>query len=81
MLENEKKSKPNLKGEMDELQRASQDLSRDYGIDVSVKDLVNAFRSSTEETISKDTFGNSILWGNRQLLRVGWVLGSLGLVF
>ena len=54
MLENEKKSKPNLKGEMDELQRASQDLSRDYGIDVSVKDLVNAFRSSTEETISKD---------------------------
>ena len=54
MLENEKKSKPNLKGEMDELQRASQDLSRDYGIDVSVKELVNAFNSSTEETISKD---------------------------
>jgi hypothetical protein len=35
-------------------QRASQDLSRDYGIDISVKELVDAFRSSTEETISKD---------------------------
>jgi hypothetical protein len=54
MLENEKKSKPNLKGEMDELQRASQDLSRDYGIDVGVNELVKAFNSSTEETISKD---------------------------
>lgn len=54
MLENEKKSKPNLKGEMDELQRASQDLSRDHGIDVSVNELVKAFNSSTEETISKD---------------------------
>ena len=57
MLENEKKSKPNLKGEMDELQRASQDLSRDYGIDVSVKDLVNAFISSNEETISREVWG------------------------
>ena len=50
----EKKNRPDLKGEMDELQRASQDLSRDYDIDVSVKDLVKAFNSSTEETISKE---------------------------
>jgi hypothetical protein len=50
----EKKYRPDLKGEMDELQRASQDLNRDYGVDVSVKELVNAFNSSTEETISEE---------------------------
>jgi len=54
----EKKKRPDLKGEMDELQRASQDLSRDYGIDVSVKDLVKAFNSSTEEIISKEIWGS-----------------------
>jgi hypothetical protein len=50
----EKKYRPDLKGEMDELQRASQDLNRDYGVDVSVKELVNTFNSSTEETISEE---------------------------
>ena len=52
------KQRPNLKGEMDELQRAVQDLNRDYDIDLSVKDLVNAFKSSTEETIPKDVWEN-----------------------
>jgi hypothetical protein len=50
----DKKNRPDLKGEMDELQRASQDLSRDYDIDVSVKDMVKAFNASTEQTISNE---------------------------
>jgi hypothetical protein len=50
----EKKNRPDLKGEMDELQRASQDLSRDYDIDVSVKDMIKAFNASTEQTISNE---------------------------
>lgn len=46
--------RPNIKGEMDELERVSQDLSRDEGIDVSVKELVNAFKKSEEETLTKE---------------------------
>jgi hypothetical protein len=40
-----------LEKEMDELERASQDLSRDEGIDVTVQDLINAFEKAKEEKI------------------------------
>ena len=48
----EKIIRPDIEGEMDELQRASQDLSRDEGIDISVDELVNAFEESEEETLT-----------------------------
>lgn len=57
MIEEKRKQRPNIKGEIDELQRVSQDLSRDYGIDVTVKDLIDAFNSSTEQTIPKNIWG------------------------
>lgn len=42
--------------EMDEFERASQELSRDEGIEISVKDLVNAFRNTSETTLTDDVW-------------------------
>lgn len=46
--------KPDLKSEMDELQRVVQDLSRDENIETTVEELVDAFNNSTEEPISDE---------------------------
>lgn len=63
--------RPDLKGEMDEIQRISQDLARDEGIELSVKQLVNAFKESEEETLKfgvweklENTESNEILKGD-----------------
>jgi hypothetical protein len=56
MLDNKKIVRPDLKGEMDELQRVVQDLSRDENIETTVKELVNAFNDSTEERISDEVW-------------------------
>jgi hypothetical protein len=56
MLDNKKIVRPDLKGEMDELQRVVQDLSRDENIETTVKELVNAFNDSTEEPISDEVW-------------------------
>jgi hypothetical protein len=49
--------RPDIEGEMDELQRAVQDLSRDEDVDISVEQLVNAFNNSKEETLTNDIWG------------------------
>ena len=41
----EKRNRPDLENEMDELQRVVQDLSRDEDINVSVNDLVKSFKT------------------------------------
>ena len=46
--------KPDIENEMDEIQRTSQDLSRDDGIDISVKEIVNGFKESKEQILSND---------------------------
>jgi hypothetical protein len=56
MLDKKKIVRPNLKGEMDELQRVVQDLSRDENIETTVDELVNAFNNSNEEQISNDVW-------------------------
>jgi len=58
MLNKENHIRPNIEGEMDELQRLSQDLKRDEDIDVSVDDLVKAFQESEEQTLSNDVWIN-----------------------
>jgi hypothetical protein len=57
MLDKKKIVRPDLKGEMDELQRVVQDLSRDENIDTTVEELVDAFNNSTEEPISDEVWG------------------------
>lgn len=57
MLDKKTKVKPDLKGEMDELQRVVQDLSRDENVETTVEELVNVFNNSTEEPISNDVWG------------------------
>ncbi len=48
------KVRPDIEGEMDELQRVAQDLSRDENINISVEDLVKTFNKSNEETLTND---------------------------
>jgi hypothetical protein len=54
MLDKKNQIRPNIEGEMDELQRLSQDLKRDDNIDVSVDEIVKAFKNSKEETLTDD---------------------------
>lgn len=56
MLDKKKIVRPNLKGEMDELQRVVQDLSRDENIEMTVDELVDAFNNSNEERISNNVW-------------------------
>jgi hypothetical protein len=52
----EKVIKPDIKGEMDEFQRASQDLRRKEKIDISVEELVRAFKGLKEQTLIDDVW-------------------------
>ena len=54
----EKVIKPDIKGEMDEFQRISQDLRRDEKIDISVEELVRAFDGLKEQTLTDDVWPN-----------------------
>ena len=53
-----KDRKKYLYNEIDELERASQDLARDEGIDVSVDDLLNAFKIANEVEIPTEVWEN-----------------------
>jgi hypothetical protein len=54
MLDSKKIIKPNLKGEMDELQRVVQDLSRDENIEITVDGLVDVFNKSRESKLTTE---------------------------
>lgn len=43
---------PYIKSEMDEIERAAQDLSRDENLDISVKELVKKFNNSQPQVLS-----------------------------
>jgi hypothetical protein len=58
MLNKEKNIRPDIQGEMEELQRVSQDLKRDDDIDISVEKIVDAFKNSTQEILSNDIWVN-----------------------
>lgn len=47
----------NLNGEMDEFQRVSQDLSRDENVDISVDEIVSAFKESEEQILDDNIWG------------------------
>ena len=50
------KRNENFKDEMDEIERASQDLNRDEKIDISVNDIMNSFMKAKEVDLDKDTW-------------------------
>jgi hypothetical protein len=50
--------KQDIKNELDELKRVVQDLSRDENIDITLKDLIDAFRKSDEVDLSDDIWSN-----------------------
>ena len=52
-----KKEEIQLDKEMDEFQRVVQDLSRDEGIDISVIDVIRAFRNAEETLIPAEVWG------------------------
>jgi len=47
-------NRPDLKSEMDEIQRVTQYLNRDEGLHVTVNELVDVFDKSKEVTLNKD---------------------------
>ena len=51
-----KEVRPDIKGEMDEFERMSQDLMRDENISVSVKELVRAFENEQEQTLTDNVW-------------------------
>jgi hypothetical protein len=58
LYEGQKKDKYNfIDNEMDEIERAVQDLSRNEEIDVSVKDVVKAFKNAIEIQIPDEVWG------------------------
>lgn len=52
-----KKEESQLDKEMDEFQRVVQDLSRDEGIDISVIDVIRAFRNAEETLLPAEVWG------------------------
>ena len=51
-----KKHRPDIQGEIEELQRVTQYLNRDEGVDITVHDLVNAFQKSKEVSLDNETW-------------------------
>lgn len=56
MLNNKSNIRPDIEGEMDELQRVSQDLKRDEDIDLSVDEIIKSFKDSNEEILTHDVW-------------------------
>jgi hypothetical protein len=56
VIEFYKRKKESINDEIEELQRASQDLSRDEGIDVSVEKLTKLFQDASEVILSDDVW-------------------------
>jgi len=54
MLDKKPIEKPDLKSEMDELQRVVQDLSRDEDIEITVDGLVDSFNKSRESKLTSE---------------------------
>jgi len=54
MSDKEKHIRPDIEGEMDELQRFSQELNRDEGIEVSVDEVIESLENSEEQTLTND---------------------------
>jgi hypothetical protein len=68
----EKIVRPNIKGEMDELQRAVQDLSRDEDIQISVSQLVEAFENSNEETLTDEIWAELENTESNEITKDNW---------
>ena len=51
-----KEVRPDIKGEMDEFERMSQDLMRDENINISVKELVHTFENEQEQTLTDNVW-------------------------
>lgn len=51
-----KEIRPDIKGEMDEFERMSQDLMRNENISVSVAELIDAFENTNEQILSDDVW-------------------------
>lgn len=45
-----------LKGEIEEIERVSQDLSRNKGISISVEEIVEAFKKAKEEVLTNEVW-------------------------
>ena len=58
MLDKDKHIRPDIEGEMDEIQRFSQELSRDEGIEISVDEVIETLENSEEQTLTNDLWSS-----------------------
>ncbi len=63
-----------LKGEIEEIERVSQDLSRNKGIEIPVKDIVEAFKKSKEEVLTDDVWTKLENTESNQIKKGEWDL-------
>ena len=56
LMEVESISRPDIQGEMDEIQRVTQYLNREEGFHIKVEELVDIFDKSTESTLDDDVW-------------------------
>ena len=54
MLNKDKRVRPDIDGEIKEIQRFSQELSRDEGIEVSVDEVIKSLKKSEEQLLTND---------------------------
>ena len=54
MLNKDKRVRPDIDGEIEEIQRFSQELSRDEGIEVSVDEVIKSLKKSEEQLLTND---------------------------
>ena len=57
MLNKDKHIRPDIEGEMEELQRFSQELNRDENIEVSVDEVIKSLKKSDEQLLTNDIWG------------------------
>lgn len=64
--------KPNIEGEMDEIQRASQDLMRDENIDISVEEIVRLLKNTKEETLTDNVWPKLENTESNEIVKDDW---------
>lgn len=57
MLNKDKHIRPDIEGEMEELQRFSQELNRDENIEVSVDEVIKSLNKSEEQRLTNEIWG------------------------
>jgi hypothetical protein len=68
-----KKKSEYFQDEMDEIERASQDLSRDGDFDASVEEILELFKDSEETKLNDEVWGKLENTESNEIKKVKWI--------